>query len=87
MNVSQALIERKSVRAFLDQPVALEDVRKILDFARKTPSGTNTQPWTVAVVSGETKQKLDAALVQAFREGAPKKLDYNYYPSSLPLAM
>jgi len=87
MNVSQALIERKSVRAFLNQPVALEDVRKILEFARKTPSGTNTQPWTVAVVSGETKQKLDAALVQAFREGAPKKLDYNYYPSSLPLAM
>jgi nitroreductase len=87
MNVSQALIERKSVRAFLNQPVALEDVRKILEFARKTPSGTNTQPWTVAVVSGETKRKLDAALVQAFREGAPKKLDYNYYPSSLPLAM
>jgi nitroreductase len=51
MNVSQALIERKSVRAFLNQPVALEDVRKILEFARKTPSGTNTQPWTVAVVS------------------------------------
>lgn len=87
MYVSQALTTRKSVRAFLDKPVARTDVQKILEYARKTPSGTNTQPWKVAVVSGVAKQKLDAALLHAFRAGVAKNLDYNYYPLRLPLEM
>lgn len=87
MNVSDALISRKSVRAFLDKPVSHDDIHKILQFARQSPSGTNTQPWKVAVVTGNTKQKLDNAMIEAFRSGTEKVLDYNYYPSSLPSEM
>lgn len=87
MNVSDALLERKSVRAFLDKSVSNADIEKILFYARTAPSGTNTQPWQVAVVSGETKATLDKVLVEKFRSGDPKKLDYKYYPDEMTLAM
>lgn len=84
MNVSEALVTRKSVRAFLDKPVDMKDVHKILDYARRAPSGTNTQPWQVAVVSGKSKSELDKLLLDAFKNQAPKELDYNYYPLRFP---
>lgn len=87
MKVSQALTERKSVRAFLDKPVAIHDIETILDYARCAPSGTNTQPWQVAVVSGKSKESLDAKLVEAFRTGKAKEMDYKYYPDQTTLAM
>lgn len=84
MLVSQALRERKSVRAFLDQPVRTELIRTILEYARYAPSGTNTQPWEVAVVSGQSKLQLDALLLKSFQDNQPKDLDYNYYPLKFP---
>ena len=83
MDIIQALVERKSVRAFLDQEVKHEDIIKILNYARCSPSGTNTQPWEVAVVSGKSKQQLDALLLKQFHDGIPAHMDYNYYPTSL----
>ncbi len=83
MKVSQALLARKSCRAYLPQAVEEEDIRQILHFARQAPSGTNSQPWQVAAISGVTKKTLDAKLLQAFQSGAPKHPDYNYYPLHL----
>lgn len=87
MNVSQALAERKSVRAFLDKPVPYADLEKILSFARYAPSGTNTQPWQVAIVSGNTKKELDNELLNAFRNNTPRNMDYKYYPDEFTLQM
>lgn len=80
MNVIQALEQRKSTRAFLDKQVEQEKIHTILDAARHAPSGTNTQPWQVAVVSGEVKLKLQAKIEKAFRAGDKGKADYSYYP-------
>lgn len=80
MDVRQALQERKSVRAFLDKPVDSDIVSRILSAAAHAPSGTNAQPWQVAVVSGEHKRTLDNALVAAFGRGDEEKMDYLYYP-------
>lgn len=82
--VANALLARKSVRAFLDKPVVMDDIHTILHYARQAPSGTNTQPWQIAVVSGEMKKQLDNILLSAFRSGQPKDLDYNYYPLQMP---
>ena len=62
MNVFEALIKRKSVRAFLDKQVEKEKINSILDAARHSPSGTNTQPWQVAIVTGESKKKFNLKL-------------------------
>lgn len=80
MNVIKALERRKSTRAFLDKDVEIEKINTVLDAARHAPSGVNTQPWQVAVISGETKTRLQASIEQAFRSGDKGKADYPYYP-------
>ena len=81
MKVSDALKQRKSVRAYLDQAVEPSKINAILDAARHAPSGVNTQPWQVAVVSGKTKQSLQEKIETTFRSGDKGKADYGYYPS------
>ena len=80
MNVIEALEQRKSTRAFLGDEVELEKINTILDAARHAPSGTNTQPWQVAVVTGEAKIKLQTKIEEAFRAGDKGEADYRYYP-------
>ena len=80
MNVSEALSTRKSTRAFLDKPVDKATIDRILAAARHAPSGTNTQPWQVAVVTGEKKQQLCQEMETAFRNKVERKMDYPYYP-------
>lgn len=80
MNVSDALLERKSTRAFSDKEVSLGIIREILDAARHAPSGVNTQPWQVAVVSGEKKHSLCSLLEKQFRDHGKGVADYSYYP-------
>ncbi len=80
MNVDEALSARKSVRAYLDKPVTTDLILQMLDAARHAPSGVNSQPWQVAVVTGDTKLKLQQRLEQAFRDGVKSQMDYGYYP-------
>ena len=80
MSIKQLLEARKSTRAFLDKPVELSIVNEVLDAARHAPSGVNTQPWKVAVVTGQTKNELTAAMESAFRGGEKGQMDYQYYP-------
>ena len=81
MNVIEALELRKSVRAFLDKPVEKDQINKILDAARHSPSGVNTQPWQVAVVTGKAKKNLQEKIEASFRSGNKGKAEYQYYPS------
>ena len=80
MKVSEALQQRKSVRAYLDKPVEDEKITAILDAARHAPSGVNTQPWQVAIVTGKTKQTLQEKIEATFRGGDKGKSEYAYYP-------
>lgn len=59
MKVTEALTRRKSTRAFLSKAVEVEKIKRILNAARHTPSGVNTQPWQVAVVMGDKKLQLE----------------------------
>ncbi|HEX8884429.1 MAG TPA: nitroreductase family protein, partial [Noviherbaspirillum sp.] len=43
--VDEAITSRRSIRAYLPQAVAREDIEAILEVASRAPSGTNTQPW------------------------------------------
>ncbi|MCW8875070.1 MAG: nitroreductase [Gammaproteobacteria bacterium] len=82
MNVAEALQTRKSVRAFLDRDVEEDRIKTILDAARHAPSGANTQPWQVAVVSGKTKLELQTKIESSFRKGDKGRADYTYYPEN-----
>ncbi len=80
MNVVDALQERKSVRGFLDKAVEEEKIKAILGAASHAPSGTNAQPWRVAVVRGEAKKRLETRIETEFRQGNKGKADFQYYP-------
>lgn len=81
--VDAAIISRRSIRAFLPEAVAREDIEKILEVAARAPSGTNTQPWKVYVLTGTIKDRLSSEIAQAFTDvdGAQEHVEeYNYYP-------
>ena len=80
MDVLEAMRGRISTRAFLEKPVPRKSIQSILEAARWAPSGTNTQPWQVAVVAGKAKQEICDKMVSAFKEGKESTMDYNYYP-------
>ncbi|MDH5409153.1 MAG: nitroreductase [Gammaproteobacteria bacterium] len=80
MQTIDAITSRWSCRAYLDKPVSREQVQSLLDIARWAPSGVNTQPWQVAVVSGATKQRISDAIIQARESGQKENPDYGYYP-------
>ena len=80
MNVSEAILNRKSVRKFLKRKVEAEIINKILDTARWAASGSNTQPWQVVVLSGESKRLLGQKIESVFWDGVRGKMDYQYYP-------
>jgi len=82
MKVSEAIEKRHSCRAFLDRPVDPRTVEQILRLASRSPSGANTQPWRVAVVTGETRRSIAERLEAAFRSDAPRHPDYRYYPTA-----
>lgn len=61
-SVTDAVLARHSVRAFLGRPVSAELVRDIIDVARHAPSGGNLQPWKLAVMAGEDLKRLKSAV-------------------------
>jgi len=81
MMIKTLLQQRHSTRAFLDKPVTKTDIEDLLDISRLAPSGANTQPWQVAVLTGKAKQQLAEAIQQAFVNGTAAHPDYNYYPT------
>jgi len=80
MKVTEALTKRKSTRAFLSKAVEADKIKRILNAARHAPSGANTQPWQVAVVSADKKSQLQQLIENAFRSGSKAHMDYQYYP-------
>lgn len=62
MNVTEAVTTRRSVRHFLDKPVDLETIRRVMDTARWSPSGCNYQPWQATIVTGQPLADLRARI-------------------------
>jgi len=56
--VDEAITSRHSVRAFLNTPIEPEIIKDILKVASRAPSGTNTQPWKVYVVTGQKRDEM-----------------------------
>ena len=82
--VEAAIATRRSVRAFLPTPVPRATVEAILQVAARAPSGTNTQPWRVYVLTGVAKASLSARLRAAYDDPAERARhteEYAYYPT------
>ncbi len=81
--VDEAITSRRSMRAYLPTPVPRETIEDILRVASRAPSGTNTQPWKVHVLTGEPLRGLIERLRAAYDDPAEAQLheqEYAYYP-------
>ena len=82
--VDAAITSRRSLRAFLPTPVPRETLEDILRVASRAPSGTNTQPWKVYVLTGERLHSLSRQILEVFddpAQAAAHREEYAYYPT------
>jgi nitroreductase len=82
--VDHAIVTRQSIRAFLSTPVLRTTIEEILAIAARAPSGTNTQPWKVTVLTGAARDRLSTAIVAAYDDAEQRRQhteEYAYYPT------
>lgn len=56
MKVSDAVKNRKSIRAFSSQPISTNIIKDLLIEASRAPSGGNLQPWHIYLLNGKKMQ-------------------------------
>ena len=77
MELQDGVRSRRSIRAFLDTPVAKETLTRLL-----APSPVNIQPWEVTAATGEKRDELEARLVERVMAGGG--LPEKRYPDDVP---
>lgn len=75
MELDQTVLNRRSIRAFLPDPVPRDKIEKIVELARWAPSWGNTQPWEIVVADGEKARSLADAFVTEAMKGATPRPD------------
>ena len=81
--VDRAITSRRSIRRFLSTPVPQAMIEEILHVASRAPSGTNTQPWKVHVLTGASRQGLVDKVLAIHNDPAQlaqHSEEYDYYP-------
>ena len=84
--LARLLRTRRSIRDFADREVPAELIAAILDDARWAPSWSNTQPYRIAVASGELKDKLKEQLLTRY-DAATKLQDGGVWGKIMALLM
>ena len=82
LSADEALLTRRSVRAFLPTPVERSTVEELLAMASRSASGSNIQPWKVHVFSGELRRRISRTILEALDREPPGTFqrEWNYYP-------
>lgn len=76
--------QRRSVRAFRPTPVPEATIREIFELAQWSPSNCNTQPWSVFVASGATRDRMKQALLAHIDGGGHQQGDMPYLRKLYP---
>ncbi len=50
MELQEAILKRRSIRAYEDKPLTETEIKALIEAARWAPSGANLQPWKFIVV-------------------------------------
>jgi nitroreductase len=84
LSVTEAIQQRKSVRAFEKKAVSQKLVEEILSLACQSASGSNLQPWKIYAITGEVQARLiqlvgERAMQNPLGEGG----DIPIYPEKL----
>jgi nitroreductase len=77
MELLEAIMSRKSIRAFRPVEVPEELITKLLEIAIRAPSAVNLQPWEFFVIKADILKEIKAAYLKDYRLG---KLPYPDIP-------
>lgn len=75
---TRLITARRSTRGYLPKPVERSLIEEILTLASRSPSGTNTQPWRVHVVTGDALDRVVQAVCAAY-DAEPGRCDSVIY--------
>lgn len=80
MNVSDAVAQRSSIRAYKDQPVETSLLQELLEKSARAPSGGNVQPWRIYLLNDDAMVRF-----KAFCQirTSPEQPAYDIYPAGL----
>jgi len=80
MKVSEAILRRKSVRAFTNEPVKSSLIKDLLKQSSRSASGGNLQPWRIFVINEKSMSDF-----LEFQKNwiDPETPAYNIYPPKL----
>ncbi len=63
MNITEAILKRKSIRAYLDKPVPADDLEKIIEAGRWAP---NAGPFQISIIrNAELRKKINDRTLDA----------------------
>ena len=68
-----------SIPAFQPTPVPRQTIERILAVASRAPSGTNTQPWNVYVLTGAAKEALSRQVLAAYDDPEQRAIHTEEY--------
>lgn len=74
LTVRDAIIQRRSVKSFTDQPIQQEEIIRILEDATWAPNHGNRNPWRFIVATGEANETL-VDVIKEFAVPNWKQLD------------
>ena len=77
MEFNDAVLSRRSIRAFLPDPVPREKIIRIIEISRWAPSWGNIQPWEIVVADGEKTKLLADAFVNETKKNISPRPDIN----------
>ena len=80
MNISEAVLSRKSIRAFSQEAIPNTLIANLLEKASRAPSGGNLQPWKIFVLNKNSMKKF---LEFQNNWDAPETPAYEIYPPKL----
>tara|TARA_B100001123_G_C15069635_1_gene931073 strand:- start:137 stop:850 length:714 start_codon:yes stop_codon:yes gene_type:complete len=79
--VEKVISQRRSLRGFLDKPVDISIIKRILQISGRAPSGTNMQPWKGHVLTGAALKSFGISLQAVSNDPSAKnESEFSYYP-------
>ena len=69
MELIEAILSRRSIRAFKSDPIPEQLIIKLLEIATHAPSAVNLQPWEFFVIRAEILKKVKTAYLEDYRLG------------------
>jgi nitroreductase len=83
VDVREAVKTRRSVRGFLDTPVDVATIERLVVEASRAASGGNLQPWHIDIVHGDAMARLKGIMLGKLAKGETETPEYDIYPTEL----